>query len=222
VRDRPSRYGVNAMVLSLPQPIATQRHSLKAYRQLEETAEGRREFRDGEIIEMTGGSLEHSQIIGNLYYLLGTALKGTPFRLFPSELRLWIPSQQRGTYPDAMVFEGRPQLNAPRRDEVLNPRLIAEVLSPSTEAYDSRSETLRERGDKFLCYRTIPELREYLLISSTQMLIDHYVKTDAQQWLLQSYQSPTQSVTLPTLDVQLAIADLYKNVTFETAVPQPE
>lgn len=202
------------MVLSPPQPIATQRHSLEAYRQMEETAEGRREFRDGEIVEMIGGSLHHAQIIFNLGFALGLYLKEREFRLFTSELRLWIPEYRRGTYPDVMVIDGQPQLNAPRQDEVLNPCLIAEVLSPSTEAYD--------RGDKFLCYRTIPDLREYLLVSSTQMLIDHYVKTDAQQWLLQSYQSPTQSITLPTLDVQLEIADLYKNVTFETAVPQPE
>jgi Uma2 family endonuclease len=183
--------------------LVTQRYSLDDYRQIEETTEGRREFRDGELVEITGGTLDHAQIIGNLYYLLRLGLMESRFRPINSELRLWLPIYRRGTYPDAMIIEGEPRLNDDRQDEILNPCLIAEVLSPTTEGYD--------RGDKFRMYRSIPEFCDYLLIDSTQILVDHYSKV-GDNWLLGSHQQNHKMVRIDNLGIELPIDELYNSV----------
>jgi len=132
--------------------------SLEDYRQQEQTAEFRSEYRDGEIVPMTGGSINHNRIVRNLIRLLDTAfLENKNFEVFPSDLRIWIPQYRRATYPDISVVSGEVVFNDDRADEILNPYLMVEVLSKSTENYD--------RGNKFLAYRSINTLREYLLVS---------------------------------------------------------
>ncbi|WP_293232605.1 Uma2 family endonuclease [Microcoleus sp. PH2017_05_CCC_O_A] len=111
------------------------------YRAMEETAEERHEYCNGEIIAMPGGSEVHSAIACNLLIHLGFLLRDTDFRLYNSDLRVWIPEYNCGTYTDLMVVNGEPEFHGSRTDEILNPLLIVEVLSPSTEAYD--------RGEKF-------------------------------------------------------------------------
>ncbi|MCC3508523.1 MAG: Uma2 family endonuclease [Microcoleus sp. PH2017_17_BER_D_A] len=106
------------------------------YRAMEETAEERHEYCNGEIIAMPGGSEVHSAIACNLLIHLGFLLRDTDFRLYNSDLRVWIPEYNCGTYTDLMVVNGEPEFNGSRTDEILNPLLIVEVLSPSTEAYD--------------------------------------------------------------------------------------
>lgn len=121
--------------------VITTRLSLDEYRAMEETHPERHEYRNGEIITMTGGSEAHSAIASNLLIYLGFLLRDTDFRLYNSDLRIWIPDYQCGTYADLMVVDRQPELNSDRNDEILNPRLIVEVLSPSTESYD--------RGENF-------------------------------------------------------------------------
>jgi Uma2 family endonuclease len=142
--------------------IATiQRHySLDEYRAIADTSEEKCEYHDGEIIAMTGGTVKHSRIGGNVFALLKFLLRDTNFEAINNDLRLWIPDYRRGVYPDAMVFNGALQFNGEREDEVLNPLLIVEVLSPSTEEYD--------RTDKFRMYRSIPSFCEYLYNSPKQ------------------------------------------------------
>ncbi|MCZ8066887.1 MAG: Uma2 family endonuclease, partial [Microcystis sp. LE17-20D] len=130
--------------------------SLEEYHNLETIAEVKHEYHDGEIIEMTGGSINHNSILINLIVLLKLALRGTNYRLQSSDLRLWIPQYNRGLYPDLMIIAGEPSFSDNRNDEILNPCLIIEVLSPSTSSYD--------RGDKFRYYRSIPQLNQYLLV----------------------------------------------------------
>ena len=134
-------------------------YTLDEYRELEETAEFSNEYRDGEIVQMTGGSINHSRIIRNLSRVLGNLLEGQPFELFHNDLRLWIPRLRRGTYPDVMVIEGEPVFSEGRTDEILNPIMIVEVLSKSTKDFD--------REDKFRFYRSIPEFFEYVLVKIT-------------------------------------------------------
>ncbi len=110
---------------------------LEEYRNLETSAETKHEYHDGEIIEMTGGSINHNSILINLIVLLKLALRGTNYRLQSSDLRLWIPQYNRGLYPDLMIIAGEPLFSDNRNDEILNPCLIIEVLSPYSCRYKS-------------------------------------------------------------------------------------
>ena len=180
--------------------------SLEEYRNLETIAEVKHEYHDGEIIEMTGGSINHNSILINLIVLLKLALRGTNYRLQSSDLRLWIPQYNRGLYPDLMIIAGEPLFNDNRNDEILNPCLIIEVLSPSTSGYD--------RGDKFRYYRSIPQLNQYLLVSQEEILIESYSKTSENNWLLQEYTPARGIISLDSLGISLNLADIYEGVDF--------
>lgn len=187
--------------------IATveRRYSLDEYRAIEEKAEGRSEYRDGEIVPMSGGSLNHSRISGNIFAFLKFLLRDTPFEPINSDLRLWIPEYQRDLYPDVMIFNGEPQLNGDRLDEVVNPILIVEVLSPSTADYD--------RESKFRMYRSIPSFREYLLVEQDELFVERYSK-QAQGWLLGDFNDLGQSIPLESVGIELPIAEIYRGVVF--------
>lgn len=179
---------------------------LEEYRNLETSAETKHEYHDGEIIEMTGGSINHNSILINLIVLLKLALRGTNYRLQSSDLRLWIPQYNRGLYPDLMIIAGEPLLSDNRNDEILNPCLIIEVLSPSTSGYD--------RGDKFRYYRSIPQLNQYLLVSQEEILIESYSKTSENNWLLQEYTPARGIISLDSLGISLNLADIYEGIDF--------
>ena len=180
--------------------------SLEEYRNLETSAETKHEYHDGEIIEMTGGSINHNSILINLIVLLKLALRGTNYRLQSSDLRLWIPQYNRGLYPDLMIIAGEPLFSDNRNDEILNPCLIIEVLSPSTSGYD--------RGDKFRYYRSIPQLNQYLLVSQGEILIESYSKTSENNWLLQEYTPARGIISLDSLGISLNLVDIYEGVDF--------
>ena len=180
--------------------------SLEEYRNLETRAETKQEYHDGEIIEMTGGSINHNSILINLIVLLKLALRGTNYRLQSSDLRLWIPQYNRGLYPDLMIIAGEPLFSDNRNDEILNPCVIIEVLSPSTSGYD--------RGDKFRYYRSIPQLNQYLLVSQGEILIESYSKTSENNWLLQEYTPARGIISLDSLGISLNLVDIYEGVDF--------
>ncbi|MCC3422221.1 MAG: Uma2 family endonuclease [Microcoleus sp. PH2017_29_MFU_D_A] len=182
------------------------------YRELEETTEFRNEYRDGEIVEMTGGTINHSQIIGNIYAFLKSALRGNNARPFMSDLRLWIPRYRRGTYPDVMVVEGELVCTPGRKDEIVNPVLIVEVLSKSTKDFD--------REDKFRFYRSIPEFREYVLVSQQEFLVQQYIKNESNQWLFQESEGESATVSFSSIGVQMLMSDIYELVIFETAATE--
>ena len=191
---------------TLTPPSPARSMTLADYRALEETARDRHEYHDGEIIPMTGGTLEHSAIAGNIYAVLKPALRKTRLKPFNSDLRVWIPQYQRGLYPDVTVIEGEPQLNDGRRDEILNPQLIVEVLSDSTEAYD--------RGDKFMYYRSIASLSEYVLVNQYRPAIERYTRVEPHQWLMESYEGLEAIVRLKLANLELSAADIYEDVIF--------
>ncbi len=182
-------------------------YTLDEYRALEETAEFRNEYDDGRIIPMSGGTIDHNRIVRNLVRILDTAFRQKPYEVFTSDLRLWIPQYRKGTYPDVMVIAGNPIFHENRADEVLNPCLIVEVLSKSTESYD--------RGDKFLYYRSISEFKEYLLVSQSEYYIEHYRKTGEGQWLLQEYRGNEAEIALESVGVSLVVNNIYEMVNFE-------
>ncbi|MEA5536595.1 Uma2 family endonuclease [Crocosphaera sp. XPORK-15E] len=179
------------------------RYSLDEYRALEEKTEGRSEYHDGEIVPMAGGSLNHSRIGGNIFAFLKFLLRDTQFEPINSDLRLWIPEYQRGLYPDVMLFDGEPQLNDNRNDEVLNPLLIIEVLSPTTASYD--------RESKFRMYRIIPSFCEYLLVEQDEPFVERYSKQD-QGWLLSDFKGLESSIALDSVGIELPMAEIYRNL----------
>ena len=182
------------------------RYSLDEYRAIEEKAEERSEYRDGEIVPMPGGSINHSRIGRNMLTYLTYLLRDSKCEPINSDLRLWIPEYKRGLYPDVMVFADQPQLNDNRNDEVLNPILIVEVLSPSTADYDRQS--------KFRMYRSISSFCEYLLVEQDEPFIEKYSK-QSQGWLLSDFNNLEKSISLDSIGVELPIAEIYRGVVFE-------
>ena len=184
--------------------------TLDEYRAISESAEERLEYRNGEILVMTGGTANHSAIAVNITSSLFIALHDTDFRIYNGDMRIWIPEFKCGTYADALVINGEPEFNATRTDEILNPLLIVEVLSPSTQGYD--------RGDKFRKYRSIPSLSEYLLISQSEPYIEHYSKTNfisekGDIWQLQVSDRLDQKITLPSLNIEIPLTEIYRRIT---------
>lgn len=176
------------------------------YLEREVQAEERHEYRNGEIILIPGGMPNHNQITLNLASTLNFALRQQNCQVFITDQRLWIPSRNWYTYPDIMIIEQPLELQIGRRDTVMNPVFIAEILSLSTQDYD--------RGDKFAAYRTIPSFREYLLIDQYRTHVEHYVNTAPQQWTFREYDDPTATLSFSFFNLQLPVAELYINVTF--------
>jgi Uma2 family endonuclease len=184
-----------------------QRYSPEEYLAIEVESEEKHEFHDGEIIPMAGGLPNHNQIAGNIYATLNFALRGKPYQAFVTDQRLWIPAKRLYTYPDVMVMTLPLVLQEGRKDVVMNPLLIVEVLSKSTAVYD--------REEKFRAYRTIPTFQEYVLIDQYSQHIEHYVKVGAKKWNLQEYDEADTVVQLSSVGLELAIVDIYDKVSFE-------
>lgn len=195
------------LIQSTPTTPKHQIIPLENYRKLEEISEFKHEYHDGVIIPMTGGTINHNTIVLNLIFLLMTAFKNKSYQVFSSDLRVWIPKYRRGVYPDVMVISGEAIFNENRKDEIINPCLIFEVLSPSTSSYD--------RGDKFLYYRSIPQFKEYILIDQSDYFIEHYTKTQDNQWLLQENRDQEGVINLSSINIDLKISDIYENISIE-------
>ncbi|WP_019498888.1 Uma2 family endonuclease [Pseudanabaena sp. PCC 6802] len=179
----------------------------------EEVSEFRSEYRDGEIVPMTDGSIDRNQIAGNVYAYLKFMLRKTDIKPYINDLRLWIPQYRQYTYPDVLLIQGQPVLYEQRTDTILNPCLIVEVLSKSTRNYD--------RTEKFRYYRSVVEIREYILIDQYEIGIEQYVKQEDNSWLFRAYESDAEKVALATINLEIAIADIYENVTFELKDDNP-
>jgi Uma2 family endonuclease len=186
----------NHYMATLPKPPLTEEEYLRIERQ----ASAKSEFHDGEMFAMAGGSPNHALLANSM----GAILRGrTPpqCRVFNADLRIKIPAASTYTYADCSVVCGDLQFVTDQRDTILNPLLIAEVLSPSTEGYD--------RGKKFELYRTIESLREYLVVHQDKRHVEHYSKQDDGSWLLREHSGSAGIVPIARLDLQIALSDLY-------------
>lgn len=184
-------------------------YSPEEYLELETAAESKSEYRNGLIIPMAGGTPNHHQIVVNFSTALNFAFKGQPYRVFTSDLRLWIPQFRLFTYPDVMIVSGQLQFAAGRRDTITNPLIIAEVLSESTANYD--------QGEKFRLYRTIPTLQEYILISQAEMHVEQFAKTADNKWILSEYDGQDTILTLNYIEFQVFFKDIYDQVEFDAS-----
>jgi Uma2 family endonuclease len=177
--------------------------SSEEYLDLERAAVERHELINGEIFAIPGGTQQHSLTTVNIGSELRAALRPRPCEVFNSDMRIRIESANRYTYADVAAVCGPPLFLDEKRDILLNPTAIFEVLSDSTESYD--------RGDKFANYRTLPPLQEYVLVSQKQVLVEHFHRQADGTWLLRVYGSG-ESVSLPSLACELAIDEIYLKV----------
>lgn len=190
-------------VMAVANPIS--RLTEAEYLEIERAAGHKSEFFDGEMFAMSGGSPMHSLIAGNLVTAFNNALKGR-CRPFNSDLRIKVEETGLFAYPDVSVVCGSLQTMEGADDVLVNPTLIAEVLSDSTEAYD--------RGKKFENYRKIPSLREYLLVSQKEPVVERFTKQANGDWLLHEVSGMESSVELVSLELTLELSDIYANVEF--------
>lgn len=189
----------------------TRPHTPAEYLELETTATEKHEFRDGEIVPMTGGTTNHNELALSLAATLKLSLRGQSYKTYIGDVRLWMPEYRQYTYPDVMVIAGEPAYADNSRTTVLNPTLIAEVLSKSTQNYD--------QGDKFLYYRSIPEMREYLLIDQTRHHVLQHTKIETGQWLLSEYWGEEAVLKLAAIAFEMPLTDLYAGVDFDQPEP---
>ncbi|HMA33600.1 MAG TPA: Uma2 family endonuclease [Chloroflexia bacterium] len=180
------------------------------YLALERQAAAKSEYLAGQIVAMSGASRVHNRISVNLVRVLSAQTLDGPCETYSSDLRVKVSGQGLYTYPDLTVVCGPQQFEDDQVDTLLNPTLIVEVLSPSTEAYD--------RGAKFGYYRALPSLQEYLLVAQDQALLEHYLRAD-DSWVFTATRDPGAVVRLPTIACDLPLAEVYRNVIFP---PRPE
>lgn len=187
-----------------------QTYTPEEYLKLEEESIEKHEYRNGEIVLMTGGTTNHNRLVLDFCTYLNFALREQTTEVFVGDVRLWIPRYRQYTYPDIMVVEGQPVYHPPGTTTITNPTVIVEVLSKSTQA--------RDRGDKFRFYRSIPEFKEYILIDQYSVLVEHFVKTADHQWMLTEYEKKEAKLSLDSVDFEISLEELYKRVNFDEEV----
>lgn len=179
--------------------------SVQEYLRLERQAETKNEYLDGQMLAMTGASRRHNLIVANLMRELGIQLKHRPCELFPSDMRVRISSANVYTYPDVSAVCGEPRFEDGEADTLLNPTFVLEVLSPSTEAYS--------RGRKFHWYQSLDSLSELVLVSQDLPVMEQYVR-QGESWLFRSAEGLGAVLTLPSIQAELALGDVYHKVPF--------
>jgi len=180
--------------------------TLAEYQAMEQVAEFKSEYYQGEIFAMSGGTADHSTIKLNLGAKLLALLDPKPCRVFDSDMRLLIEPSGLYTYPDVMVICGKIEFVPKRKDEVTNPIVLVEVLSESTRDYD--------RGAKFNFYKQIPTLREYILVESEQPRIECYRRTQSDQWVIEMYENLEAAVKLESVACEIPLRQIYAKVSW--------
>ena len=181
---------------------AVARMSYAEYVEREGRGAERHEFLDGQVYAMAGGTPEHGALAAAIIRELGIALKNRPCRVYSSDVRVRVVETGLSTYQDASVVCGQLETDREDRDAIVNPTLIVEVLSESTEAYD--------RGAKASHYRRIPSLREYVLLAQDEARIEVYRRIDRDRWELVEARAGAR-VALASLDLALDVDTVYAN-----------
>jgi Uma2 family endonuclease len=185
--------------------LALQRLTAAEYLEIERNAEHKSEFYNGEMFAMAGASLAHVLITDNVARELGNQLRESPCLVLSSDMRVKVTATGLYTYPDVVVVCDPPAMEGGPHDTLLNPTLIVEVLSPSTEAYD--------RGEKFAHFRRLASLQEYVLIAQDRRRIERYVRQEvSEEWLLTEVSDPQGRIALPSIGCTLALEAVYDKV----------
>jgi len=181
--------------------------SPEEYLRRERQAEYKSEYLNGEIFAMSGASERHNLIAGNMFGELRQQLKGQPCRAYTSDMRVKVPSMGFYTYPDVAVVCGEPEFEDSEVDTLLNPAVLIEVLSRTTERYDRIAKTTY--------YRTIDSLTEHLLVAQDEVRVEQYVRQADGQWLMLEFLTLDTSLTVTSSGCELRLSDVYDRITFE-------
>ncbi len=186
------------------------KYSAEEYLELEETSLEKNEYYKGEIFAMAGAFIEHNQITRNTMSLIDEYLsKGDKCQIFPSDLKIHAITNSLYTYPGLSIVCGKIETLPNKKNIVTNPSVLIEVLSETTQDYD--------RGAKFKLYRDIESLKEYILISSLETLVEKYDKQVDGSWVLHEYKNEMDTFKINSIGFQISVKDLYRNVEFEIA-----
>lgn len=177
------------------------------YLALEEKAEYKNEYRDGEIVPMTGGTTNHNKIAGNFYKKFPLTINGQDYEIYIGDVKLWIPEYRIYTYPDVMVVKGKPIYEGTGTTTIINPLLIVEVLSNSTKNYD--------KTDKFKYYRSISGFQEYITIDQYSFAVEKFTKQTESQWIFKEYEGEDAVLELDAIAFQISLREIYERVNFD-------
>lgn len=203
-------FGKSFRETSMVTAIRDQKYTLEEYFELERTSEERYEFWDGHVWAMAGANANHEQIVINAAVHLRSLL-GRGRTVYGSNLKTIVPDYPPYRYPDLTVVCGKAQIEQiGRMDALINPQMIIEILSPSTEAFDRRH--------KFNYYKSIPNFTEYLLIATDHPNITHYSKK-GDEWVFTEVQGLDAELAIPTFDVTMLLSEIYLDVDFSGGMP---
>ena len=197
--------------MSLPEP--SRRLTEAEYFEIERAADFKSEFFEGEMFAMAGGTPQHSLIATNLAREFGNRLKAGRCVAYNADLRVKVEATGLCTYPDLSVICGELRLAGGTDDTVVNPVVLVEVLSDSTEGYD--------RGKKFEHYRQIPTLLEYLLVSQREPRLEQFVRQADGRWLLNEASGMEKHLEVPSLRISISLAEIFANINFVPAPIRP-
>lgn len=175
--------------------------TLEQFRAFERSSESKHEFVDGVVYAMAGGTAAHNRVAANVIVALGIAFRGRRCSVFTSDQRV-VNADGTACYPDVSAMCGEPRFSDGVQDELLNPSVIFEVLSESSEAYD--------RGEKFTRYSSSPALQEYVLIDPRRVRVETFTR-ESDGWKLRRY-GQSDTVPIKSVSVELSVADIYENV----------
>lgn len=193
---------------SLKNTRVPKQYSFTAYLNRETRAKEKHEFYNGKIIAMPGGTDTHSEISANVISALKVAVRPLPlkYRVYSSDLKIYIEEANTAVYADAFVISEQPVYWSKRRDIITNPLLIIEILSPSTRSYD--------RLGKFELYKMLPSFREYILINADKCSVETRFLEEPDLWRIKTETVLSNHIALKSLDVMIAMEDIYENIEF--------
>ena len=195
------------MEIKEPTPAYQNKHySIQEYLQMEKASVEKHEYYKGEIFAMAGAGARHNLLSTNILGNLFIALKGTNCRPYGSDMRIHIPENTLFTYPDISIICGDIISSEEDEDTATQPSVIIEILSPSTKNYD--------RGVKFMLYRAIPTLKEYILVDAESIHVEHFVINKEGLWQLEEHNRLEEKIMVQILNIQLQLADLYDGTKF--------
>jgi Uma2 family endonuclease len=176
------------------------------YLALERKAEYKSEYLDGEIFAMAGASEEHNLIAGNIFASLHSQVRKQGCRAYISDMRIDMSRQGLYAYPDVVVVCGESEFSDKHKDNLINPKMIVEVLSKSTEEKD--------RGFKFMRYRKLESFVEYLIVSQDKPYVEHYVRQSGNRWVMTEISDLEERINLTAIQGELKMPDIYEGISF--------
>ena len=193
--------------------LPSRRLTPEEYLEIERRAQVKSEYYNGEMFAMAGARWAHNLVVGNTFAELRQQLRTRPCAVTPSDMRVQVQATGLYTYPDVVVVCGEPLFKDDQRDTLLNPTVIVEVLSKSTEGYD--------RGKKFVHYRRIDSLREYVLVSQDRVCVEQYTLQE-DRWVLAEWNRRDDVLRLTSVGCEISLRDLYAKVQVPEGEPRAD